>query len=1000
MLPTPISRALAFLIPMAFFTDLRGLVRALPSLPLNGPMKIRYCVVCLVLLAWSAPAFAQVDAAIATVKQHFVQNEARYGASAEDLAELIVTDAYTGRRTNATYVYLRQAHNGIEVYNATAQAVVTSDNEIMSPHARFVSDLADRVNTNSPVTAPEDAAHSAAIYLRSIASSWKVDGGVGTDGPGAGRIVPRYFVFVPESAELVYFALDNGDVRLAWNVALDTRDHQHYFTARVDAVNGQVLDYGDQVDHDNWETLLSGRGEQVPDYAPIETNRGVGAPEYRVFALPCESPNHCGRALDIDPADPTASSLGWHDDGSTSYTTTQGNNAHAYTDTDANNIPDPGSSPDGGGALHFDFPLDLGMDPSTYQPAAVTNLFYWNNIIHDVMYLYGFDEASGNFQEDNLGNGGAGSDYVNAEAQDGSGTNNANFFTPADGSNPRMQMFLWDGLMVLEVLFPPSIAGDYNTLIAGFGPQMSPDADMAGNVEYVDDGSAEPTRGCGALIGFTPGKIALIERGDCEFGTKVLNAENAGAIGAVVHNCTPGSPGCSTNNPGEGILTMGAGANGGSVTIPSYFVAESTGITIASELPGTVTISATPDNVDIDGDFDNGIIVHEYGHGISNRLTGGPANVGCLNNEERPSEGWSDWYGLMFTQEVGDTGADPRGIGTFVTEQPVDGVGIRPAPYSTDFGINDYTYGRTADGTLSVPHGIGFVWATIIWEATWELINAFGYDPDIYTPSGTAGNQIMFNLITEGMKLQPCSPGFVDGRDAILDADTLLYGGDNSFLLWAAFARRGLGVNADQGSSNSNSDNVEDFTPIPVELTTFGASIIDGDVLLSWGTLSETNNAGFEVQHHAEGGSFEALGFVEGHGTTTEVNVYRYTVSDLSAGTHTFRLKQIDFDGAYEYSPEIEVAVGVVGTHQLSRAYPNPFNPQAQFTLAVSLAQNVVVELYDVVGRRVSVLHDGNMEANESYRFTVDGSGLASGTYFVRVQGETFTASQRMTLLK
>ena len=84
------------------------------------------------------------------------------------------------------------------------------------------------------------------------------------------------------------------------------------------------------------------------------------------------------------------------------------------------------------------------MDPPPYQPAAVTNLFYWNNIIHDVMYLYGFDEASGNFQEDNEGTDGLGSDYVNAEAQDGSGTNNANFFTPADGSNPRMQMFLWD----------------------------------------------------------------------------------------------------------------------------------------------------------------------------------------------------------------------------------------------------------------------------------------------------------------------------------------------------------------------------------------------------------------------------------------------------------------------------------------------------------------------------------------------------------------------------
>ena len=109
------------------------------------------------------------------------------------------------------------------------------------------------------------------------------------------------------------------------------------------------------------------------------------------------------------------------------FTRTQGNNVHAYADRDNNNQPDANTDPDGGAGLDFDFPLDLGTRPLDYRDAAVTNLFYWNNIIHDVLYEYGFDEAAGNFQVNNYGNGGLGGDDVRAEAQDGSGRNNANF---------------------------------------------------------------------------------------------------------------------------------------------------------------------------------------------------------------------------------------------------------------------------------------------------------------------------------------------------------------------------------------------------------------------------------------------------------------------------------------------------------------------------------------------------------------------------------------------
>jgi extracellular elastinolytic metalloproteinase len=182
---------------------------------------------------------------------------------------------------------------------------------------------------------------------------------------------------------------------------------------------------------------------------------------YRVFALPVESPIHAsppspadGRVLVNEPADALASPFGWHDTNGAAgaeFTVTRGNNVHAYTDTNNDGVPDPGSDPDGGAGLDFDFPLDLTQGPATYAPASVTNLFYWNNITHDLLYRHGFDEASGNFQVNNYGRGGVGNDDVRAEGQDGGGTNNANFSTPPDGSRPRMQMYNWNQLSLIEM---------------------------------------------------------------------------------------------------------------------------------------------------------------------------------------------------------------------------------------------------------------------------------------------------------------------------------------------------------------------------------------------------------------------------------------------------------------------------------------------------------------------------------------------------------------------
>ena len=196
---------------------------------------------------------------------------------------------------------------------------------------------------------------------------------------------------------------------------------------------------------------------------------------------------------------------------------------------------------------------------------------------------------------------------------------------------------------------------------------------------------------------------------------------------------------------------------------------------------------------------------------------------------------------------------------------------------------------------------------------------------------------------------------------------------------------------------------IDDFSmsdvPIPVELVSFDAVVNGTDVSLNWETASETNNAGFEVQI-LDGEDWNALGFVEGNGTTTEAQTYHFTIQDMSVGTHTFRLKQIDFDGQFEYHGDVEVTVETPGTHLITRAYPNPFNPQSQFTLAVAQDQRVTAELYNTLGQRVSTLFNGTVEANQAQLVTIDGAGLASGMYVVRVTGERFADALRVTLLK
>jgi len=150
-------------------------------------------------------------------------------------------------------------------------------------------------------------------------------------------------------------------------------------------------------------------------------------------------------------------------------------------------------------------------------------------------------------------------------------------------------------------------------------------------------------------------------------------------------------------------------------------------------------------------------------------------------------------------------------MGPYIRFTGVDGPGIRTTRYSTDMTINPTTYATLATGTLSVPHGVGYAWATMLWEVYWNLIDKHGFNQNVYDPWFSGGNNLAIQLVMDGMKLQPCGPGFVTGRNAIVQADELLTGGANACSIWRGFAKRGLGFSASQGTVNSINDGVQAF---------------------------------------------------------------------------------------------------------------------------------------------------------------------------------------------
>ncbi|MGH7359823.1 MAG: M36 family metallopeptidase, partial [Candidatus Rokuibacteriota bacterium] len=375
--------------------------------------------------AASSATAGAVDVALA----YAGANAAELGVARADVADLFVMSTVASRHNGVTHVNLNQRYQGREVFGGHSTVSVGRNGKVVFAAGSFVADLG--------ASASGQAKLDATAAVEAAADALEVGGGA------SASATPARLGWQPTKDGL----------RLAWQVTIDASSDADLWNAAVDAETGELLKADNWTDRDNLGDLsatLSRSGVAFSTLSePGSPNPVIDGSSYRVLEIPKESPNDGPFSVVDNPADGDTSPFGWHDDNGIAgadYTITRGNNAHAYQDQDDDEAMDFGGSPDGTNSLDFLFTADLSEHPQAYREAATTNLFYWNNVFHDITTRYGFDEAADNFQAINYGGGPfSNGDYVRAEAADGSGTNNANFSTPALGGTPRMQMFLWPG---------------------------------------------------------------------------------------------------------------------------------------------------------------------------------------------------------------------------------------------------------------------------------------------------------------------------------------------------------------------------------------------------------------------------------------------------------------------------------------------------------------------------------------------------------------------------
>ncbi len=516
------------------------------------------------------------------------------------------------------------------------------------------------------------------------------------------------------------------------------------------------------------------------------------------------------------------------------------------------------------------------------------------------------------------------------------------------------------------------------------------------DIVQVIDGGTDPLDGCD-LIQNGPalnGKIALLQEGSCEPSYQAYQAQSYGAVAVIICKKGPGYPD-----------SIPYGNYGQWIQIPILKISEADCQTIRMQMPVKAELVNSVPPL-LDGDLDAGIICHEYGHGISNRLTGGPGTVSCLTNAEQMGEGWSDFFGLVMTLNAGDYAYKSRGIGVYSAGQQTNGVGIRPNPYNVSLSVNPADYSQLADVVhISQPHGIGYLWCSMIWDMLWAFVKLYGLESDIYNASSTKGNPKACKLIIEGMKLQPCSPGFVDARNAILKADTILYNGQHACMIWNVFARRGLGYSAKQGSSSRRDDGVAAYD-IPAYCSFMTEQELFGQTFLSSAEIQLTavpRDSGIQINWQLDPMLKDKL-----------IKLYRTSVSDVSelllmhedpshplfgeffdtkirrGEDYAYQLRT--FSNGILYKSSDWVAAQLMGSPSNWKIYPNPVSDVFYLANDCMPEEEISIQLF---GSDLKMIEEQNLGRITKGPVKITTSDIPKGNYYIRIH-----SGSKMDLVK